>query len=327
MVVVISGFAVQQRFNSERQAILTKEALFQKAEAENHASLAEAKTKEAVAAQREAERRQVNLLAELTTGERLRGNLDTALRLGVHAARLALALDEDGAGISAPGTALAAVLSQSDWRLVLRGHENFVRSAAFSPDGTRITTASLDKTARIWDAATAKEIAVLCGHEDSVWSAAFSPDGTRIVTASNDKTARIWDAAAAKQIAVLRGHEDPVRSAAFSRDGTRIVTASLDKTARIWDAATAKEIAVLHGHENWVHSAAFSPDGTRIVTASEDHTARIWDTHLAVMSTKYLVAEVCTRLLPGLTELNREDMRLSGYADSTAEINVCAGIK
>jgi len=68
-----------------------------------------------------------------------------------------------------------------------------VDSAAFSPDGSRIVTASWDKTARIWDAASAKEVAVLRGHENIVSSAAFSPDGSRIVTASEDETARIWD--------------------------------------------------------------------------------------------------------------------------------------
>jgi WD40 repeat protein len=76
---------------------------------------------------------------------------------------------------------------------LLRGHYHWVESAAFSPDGSRIVTASDDKTARIWDAATAKEIAVLRGHDDRVVSAAFSPDGSRIVTASHDGTARIWD--------------------------------------------------------------------------------------------------------------------------------------
>jgi WD40 repeat protein len=55
-----------------------------------------------------------------------------------------------------------------------------VSSAAFSPDGSRIVTS--DGTARIWDAATAQEIALLRGHDNEVSSAAFSPDGSRIVT-------------------------------------------------------------------------------------------------------------------------------------------------
>ena len=74
----------------------------------------------------------------------------------------------------------------------------------------QMRAASPDFTARIWDAATGKELTVLRGHTDAVRSAAFSPDGTRIVTASDDETARIWDAATGKEITVLRGHEYPV---------------------------------------------------------------------------------------------------------------------
>jgi WD40 repeat protein len=98
----------------------------------------------------------------------------------------------------------------------------------------RVVTASLlDKIARLWDAATGKEVAVL--RHDWVSSAAFSPDGARVITASGDKTARLWDAATGKEVAVLRGHDREVSSAAFSPDGARVVTASKDKTARLWD--------------------------------------------------------------------------------------------
>ena len=107
-----------------------------------------------------------------------------------------------------------------------------MRSAAFSRDGSRIVTASVDQTARIWDAATAKEIAVLRGHTFSVESAAFSPDGSRIVTASSDNTARIWDAATGEQLAILGEKREfggyccgTIASAAYSPDGALIVTA------------------------------------------------------------------------------------------------------
>jgi WD40 repeat protein/TPR repeat protein len=160
---------------------------------------------------------------------------------------------------------------------VLSGHIDRIRTAAYSPDGFRIVTASWDKTARIWDALTGVQLAILAGHGDTVTSAAYSPDGKRIVTASKDKTARIWDALTGVQLVVLSGHRSTVVSAAYSPDGTRIVTASYDKSVRIWDSRSGSLTAVIAGHSEPVFSAAYSPNGTRIVTASWDKTARIWD--------------------------------------------------
>ncbi|REG23533.1 WD domain G-beta repeat uncharacterized protein, partial [Archangium gephyra] len=76
-------------------------------------------------------------------------------------------------------------------------------SAAFSPDGQRVVTASEDGTARVWRV-DGKEEAVLRGHEGRVGSAVFSPDGPQVVTASGDGTARLWTLSVDKVRQMLR---------------------------------------------------------------------------------------------------------------------------
>jgi hypothetical protein len=94
-------------------------------------------------------------------------------------------------------TLLAAGISSLDYTAppqrifrpltVFAGHTGPVNLARFSPDGERVLTASADSTARLWDAATGRELVRYTGHTASVQYAAFSPDCQRIVT-----TGRPW---------------------------------------------------------------------------------------------------------------------------------------
>jgi WD40 repeat protein/energy-coupling factor transporter ATP-binding protein EcfA2 len=248
-----------------------------KVEAQANAERAKANAEQAKANLREAQIARSRYLALLARQKRVEGDAGTAALLALEA------VPDAAAGTAHPYVPEAELQLAGAWRdlrerLILP--YDGVMSAAFSPDGKRIVTASRDMTARVWDAATGKPIGEpLKGHGDVVRSAAFSPDGRRIVTASDDTTARIWDAETGKPIGEpLKGHEYALTSAAFSAEGTRIVTASEDKTARVWDAATGQPIGKsLKGHDDYVYSAAFSPDGKHIVTASRDKTARVWD--------------------------------------------------
>ena len=106
-------------------------------------------------------------------------------------------------------------------RLVLEGHAAQVFSAAFSPDGRWVTTASADGTARIWDVATGELSSVLSGHDGDVYCAAFSPDGQMVVTASRDATARLWSTAGAS-LHELKGHDSQITYAAWASDGRSV---------------------------------------------------------------------------------------------------------
>ncbi|CAE8691703.1 unnamed protein product, partial [Polarella glacialis] len=154
--------------------------------------------------------------------------------------------------------------------------QSTTRGACFSPDGSKVLTASGDRTARLWSVATGECLQKLSGHSAALYTAVFSPSGRKVLTASHDKTARVFDLGGGP-VRVLSGHRAHIYRAAFSSDGSQVLTASADKTARLFDTETGDCKQVFGDHDEAVYTAIFSPDGGQVLTGSADMNARLFD--------------------------------------------------
>ena len=179
----------------------------------------------------------------------------------------------------------------------LVGHKAGLWTALFSPDGTQIATASIDGTAKIWNARTGKEIFTYSGHvipfapRIPVTCLAYSPDGKHIASASlfpdlfditNARKAfgviKVWDAISKQEIAKYDTQIGLVYCLAYSPDGNRISSSHIndEKLVAVWDARTGKEIHLIRDNPSHVHGLRYSPDGRFLLAGCTDGSIRIW---------------------------------------------------
>lgn len=131
---------------------------------------------------------------------------------------------------------------QSVTKEIKNAHSESLTSIDFSPDGSRIASASFDGKFKVWNWREGSvEIVNNVGKVNGAYapvvqSCKFNSSGKLLVTTSHDNSIRVWSAISGEQIGkAILGHTDPVNSAVFSKDGTFILSASSDGTARIWD--------------------------------------------------------------------------------------------
>ncbi len=169
------------------------------------------------------------------------------------------------------------------------GHSTTITSVAISPNGQYVLSGSMDKTLKLWEVKSGREVRTFKGHTTEVQAVAFSPDGRYVVSGSldtgmlvfgimsMDKSLRLWDVNTGHEVRTFEGHLYGVSSVAFSPDGRYVVSGNWDKTLKLWDVNTGHEVRTFTGHSGVVNSVAFSPDGRYVMSGSMDKTLKLWN--------------------------------------------------
>lgn len=178
---------------------------------------------------------------------------------------------------------LASPLSQQ-----LEGKDVVVKSVAFSNDGSRVATGSLepnplnlrDSTGMVyvWDPLTGE---VLQSFDDQVGltiTHAFDADDRRIASSSinDDHSFVVWDSTTGELIHRVTGHTGHVAALEFSHDGKWLVSGGIDGAIMLWDANTLELVTQIDAHSAPIMDIVYSPDESYIASAAQDGLIRLW---------------------------------------------------
>ena len=161
------------------------------------------------------------------------------------------------------------------WGTLIKGHEDVVTSVSFSPDGKTLVSGSDDKTVRVWDRQTGRQLGETMTHGSPIDSVFFSEDGRRLYSQSSDSI-RVWDVKTHQSVGKpIRGSY--ITALAISPDGRRIAAVDVG-TIQQWDAESGEPVGQqIQGHFKIATDIEYNSDGRYLVSVGRDATVRFWD--------------------------------------------------
>lgn len=183
----------------------------------------------------------------------------------------------------------------------LRGHEDSVRSVAFSPDGNLVVSGSMDGRLRLWDVTNGQQIGDPMPVDIEVASVSFSADGKRIASGSRHKVS-VWELNG-REAFELWEHSQIIRVVAFSLRTAQpeeyIVSGFESGAISLYECSGGgvEYIETYRGHTGAILCVSFAPTATpsgsmQFISGSEDNFIRLWDIDLGA----------CVRVFTGHTD-------------------------
>lgn len=159
----------------------------------------------------------------------------------------------------------------------LLGHTGEVLAVAVSRSGSRALTGADDRSLRLWDLATGRELRRFGANAAAITATAIAADGRQFLSGGADRRLHLWDAVSGNEIARLEGHAAAVSAVLFGPTARYAVSAAVDGEVIVWDLPSGRVIRRATASPGRVRSLALSADGRYLLTAADDALVRLWD--------------------------------------------------
>lgn len=224
-------------------------------------------------------------------------------------------------------------------KVILKGHDSWVRTLQFTPDGAQFVSGGCDGKLIWWsiNEPEPKPIRTIDAHQGWIRALALHPDGNQLASVGNDLAVRLWDVASGTKIAEWSGHEKHIYSALFHPDGKQLLTGDLGGKLHLWNLgdyrnARSFDAATLHSYNSGqrvdfggVRSIAFTPDQKHLLAGGlHKATNPLGAVHQPLMlrfqfdDAKLLTSHVCDGITGGVI------WRILSLTDGTS-MAVCGG--
>lgn len=182
-------------------------------------------------------------------------------------------------GSSKVGQLLVYEWQSESYILKQQGHFDAMNALCYSPDGSRVVTASDDGKLKVWDVNSGFCLMTFTEHTAAVSNVAFAKKGQVMFSASLDGTVRAWDLIRFRNFRTFTApNRVQFSSLAVDPSGEVVVAGSQDEyEIYVWSVQTGSLLDTLAGHEGPISCLAFGTENSVLASSSWDKTIRIWN--------------------------------------------------
>lgn len=175
------------------------------------------------------------------------------------------------------------ITSQNKYRPVL----------AFSPLGTILAVAAVDKSVHILDTKTCSVIAQLRGHTRKISALAFSQNGKILISGANSGKMLLWNMHNYSLINSITHLQASILRLCSAPNSSTFASAAADNTLTVWDAKSFNaQLTITLPHP--IINLSYSPDSRLLTAVLKDGTIKIWNTESFAGSNGYVIEKLTT---------------------------------